>query len=104
MPNYASEDPKTYFAEQGYFVFRGLVPAPLVEALLTAYRAAVLPSKRRFFRQSTNRWEKNRLNAHGYCQTSFLDIHDLDGFPGFSSAALELYCSAPMRDALARLS
>jgi phytanoyl-CoA hydroxylase len=90
------------FEEKGYYVFRHLIPGRMIDALLDNYREKVLPSRKPFFRQSTNTWERNVLNPHGYSRESFLDIHDLrdSEFHATSALARNILCSREIRAAL----
>lgn len=103
MIDYSKEDPKKYYDEHGYFVVRGLVPQAEIDAILSIYERDIKTSSAPFFRQSANRWEKNRFNEFGYSQSSFLDIHDYENFPEFTTAARRLYCSKKMRETLAAI-
>lgn len=89
-----------YYATHGYVIERGLVPAAKIDALMDRYRADIVPSKSRFFRQNTNHYEPNRLNPHGHVEQSFLDIHAYATYPQFRCAAMEIYFAPEMRQAL----
>ncbi len=84
-------DAATYYAEHGYAVVRNLVDPRAIDALLTSYQRDIVPSRTRFFRQSTGRYERNRVSAHGYVQQSFLDLHDYGDHPDFSRTAIDLF-------------
>jgi phytanoyl-CoA hydroxylase len=98
--DYSSQNPRQYFDKNGYFIFKGLIKESDMNALQLEYENTIKPSKRPFFRQSTNRWEKNRFNEYGYAQSSFLDIHDYVNSPVFSEQARRLFCSPELRRAL----
>jgi len=83
----------SYYTEHGYALVRSVVPHHLIDRLLTVYARDVVPSKHRFFRQSTDRYERNKLTQRGYVRQSFLDIHDYRSYPEFSAAARDIYCS-----------
>ncbi|HET7633571.1 MAG TPA: phytanoyl-CoA dioxygenase family protein [Burkholderiales bacterium] len=89
-----------YYLENGYVIFRGLVPHRKIDDLLDLYKSTIVPSPYPFFRQNTNKYEKNAITEHGYVRQSFLDIHDYAKFLEFSHAAREIYASGEMRDAL----
>lgn len=95
--------PDAYYEENGYVVFRNLIPTDLIEQLLNAYHKAIVPSNHPFFRQNTNKYETNQLNEFGYVKQSFLDIHDYRDFPEFSSVAKEIYCSSQIQEALSKI-
>jgi phytanoyl-CoA hydroxylase len=81
-------------------VFRGLIPYRKIDDLLELYKKTIVPSGYPFFRQNTNKYERNRLTEHGYVRQSFLDIHDYAKFQEFSYAAREIYASDEMTGAL----
>lgn len=93
-------DTQSYYEENGYVVFRNLIPQQLIERLLDLYVQRILPSTYPFFRQSTSQYEVNQLNEFGYVKQSFLDIHDYEKYPEFSDTAKEIYCSDQIQDAL----
>lgn len=92
--------PQSYYQENGYVVFRNLLPLELIDKLLNLYTKQIVPSTYPFFRQSTSKYEVNQLNEFGYVKQSFLDIHDYGKFPQFSETAKEIYCSDQIVDAL----
>jgi phytanoyl-CoA hydroxylase len=94
---------KDYYDEKGYYIFEKLIPEDLIDKLLTRYRKEILNSDNYFFRQSSNRWEKNKLNEHGYSQESFLNVHDYPNYPAFEETIREIICSTQVRDALTQL-
>ncbi|AKG20946.1 phytanoyl-CoA dioxygenase family protein [Calothrix sp. 336/3] len=94
---------KLYYDENGYAVFKGLIPHELVERLMTLYCRKILPSKYPFFRQSNSKYEVNSVNEYGYVKQSFLDIHDYTNYPEFSAVAKEIFCSNEMQMALKQL-
>lgn len=92
-----------YYEANGYYVWPGLIPGGMVDNLVARYQSEILPSKQAFFRQTTNRYEVNRLNQYGYVEQSFLDIHDYRKFPEFSNFAKDIYSSREMHGALAEV-
>lgn len=101
--NTIDESSPDYYALNGYAIFRNLIPSDKIEALLGLYSKKILPSKKHFFRQSSNRWETNRINAYGYAQESFRDIHYYPRHSDFSAAALDIFCSPEMKGALKKI-
>lgn len=97
------QDPKTYYQEQGYYIFRQLIPHDLIDKLLEEYRLKILPSEDYFFRQSSNRWQKNVISSYGYCEESFLNVHDYPRYPSFTETAMQIFCSEQVRSALTTL-
>jgi len=94
------QDPKIYYQNQGYYIFRKLVSAELIDALLAEYPSKILASRDCFFRQSSNRWETNKISSYGYCKESFLDIHDYPNYPSVSEAVMHIFCSDQVKEAL----
>lgn len=92
--------PRQYYEAHGYYLWRGLIGTGQIDALLAEYRAKVLPAKIPFFRQSSSRYERNRITPAGHVRQSFLDIHQFRHFPEFSHCAMEIYTSAAVREAL----
>src|SRR6516164_8747560 len=90
------------FASKGYVVFRNLIPRDLIDLLLRLYRREILPYRKRFFRQTTNSWETNRLTAAGNVIESFLDIHDMRDvqFAEVCREARQILCHGAVREAL----
>jgi phytanoyl-CoA hydroxylase len=76
------------------------VSADRIDRLLALYARDLATSKQRFFRQSTDRYERNAHTSHGYVRQSFLDIHDYANYPEFSAAARNIYCSKELLQAL----
>jgi phytanoyl-CoA hydroxylase len=97
------QTPKEYYEENGYYVFPKLVPDNLIDNLLEKYKAEILSSKDYFFRQSSNRWEKSKINEYGYCIESFLNVHDYSNYSAFCEAAREIFCSEQIREALTQI-
>jgi phytanoyl-CoA hydroxylase len=94
---------RDYYRAHGYVVLDALVPDRLLDPVLHHYTSTVKPSRDKFFRQNTNRYEANVLNAHGHVRQSFLDIHNYERRPAFRDAAMEVYFSDPMRRALSAI-
>ncbi|AFZ19332.1 phytanoyl-CoA dioxygenase family protein [Allocoleopsis franciscana] len=95
--------PKEYYDENGYYIFQKLIPESLIDQLLDIYKSQVLNSNSYFFRQSSNRWERNQVNEFGYCEESFLNVHDYPNHPEFDETIKQIFCSPQVRDALTQL-
>lgn len=95
--------PKDYYDGNGYYIFQKLVPEHLIDKLLEIYNSEILSSNNYFFRQSSNRWERNRINEFGYCEESFLNVHDYPNYAAFDEAIKKIICSPQVRDALHQL-
>lgn len=91
---------KKYYQDQGYYIFRQLLPLSLINNLLEEYHSKIFSSSNPFFRQSSNRWEINNISKQGYCEASFLDVHDYPRYPSFTEAAKSIFCSQHVREAL----
>jgi phytanoyl-CoA hydroxylase len=92
-----------YYSEHGYVVEKQLIPSAVIDELLSGYASDILPSKARFYRQSTDRYEANRVSEFGYVEQSFLDIHAYKRYPAFRSAALAIFFSDELHGALTRI-
>ena len=93
----------SYYDEQGYVVVRNLIPKERIANLLALYARDIVPSRRRFFRQSSSRYERNRVSPQGHVRQPFLDIHDYRRFPEFSAAAREIFCGDEMMETVRAL-
>lgn len=93
-------NPQHYYETNGYFIFRNLVPTDLIDRLLGLYKKQIIPSRHPFFRQDTNKYEANQMNEFGHVKQAFLDIHDYQHFPEFSTSAKEIFCSNEIQEAL----
>jgi phytanoyl-CoA hydroxylase len=88
------------YRRDGYCVVRGLVPNDAIDRLLTIYRSTVLHSKQPFFRQSTNRWTRTKLNPYGHATDSYRDPHDYPDYPEFCTAIRDVLCGTDIQAAL----
>jgi phytanoyl-CoA hydroxylase len=95
--------PKECYDQDGYYIFEKLVPDQLIDNLLNLYKSEILDSKSHFFRQSSNRWERNKINEFGYCEESFLNVHDYPNYPAFDEAIKQIICSPQVREALTQI-
>src|SRR6476469_2501450 len=91
---------KQYYDENGYYIFRKLIPSYLIDKLVEEYKTNILPSKSPFFRQSSNKWESHKISSHGYAEESFLNVHDYPNYPVFCDAAKTIFCSPEVKKAL----
>jgi phytanoyl-CoA hydroxylase len=88
------------YRENGYVVVRKLISHDAIDRLLDIYRRSVLISPQPFFRQSTNRWTKNRLSRDGYSLDAYRDVHDYPKYPEFCGAVKDILCSTELQKAL----
>jgi phytanoyl-CoA hydroxylase len=98
-----NSDAAGYYREYGYVVVRQLISSAAITKLLDAYTRDILPSKSRFYRQNTDRYEPNRLSSSGFVEQAFLDIHAYKRYPAFRAAALTIFFSPELRQALTRI-
>lgn len=94
---------KEDYDKKGYYIFHRLIPEHLIDKLLRLYESEILSSKNYFFRQSSNRWQKNKINEFGYCDESFLNVHDYPNYPAFNEAIKKIICSTQVREVLTQL-
>jgi phytanoyl-CoA hydroxylase len=92
------------YTYNGWVVIPGLVSTKKVDNLLQAYEEQIVPSKAKFFRQTTSLYETNRFTSGGHVIQSFLDIHNYKKYPEFRKSALEIYFSKEMLDTLSEVS
>ena len=93
----------SYYDEHGYVVVRNLIPKERIATLLARYARDIVPSRQRFFRQASCRYEHNRITPCGYVRQSFLDVHDYRRFPEFSAAARDILCGEEMIETIGAL-
>ncbi|RMF24130.1 MAG: phytanoyl-CoA dioxygenase family protein [Cyanobacteria bacterium J083] len=96
-------NPQEYYRDNGYFVYRNLLPHDAIDNLLDLYNQKIIPAKYPFFRQDTNKYEPNQINKFGYVKQAFLDIHDYRDFPEFSTKAKDIFCSKLLQQALSQI-
>jgi phytanoyl-CoA hydroxylase len=94
---------KELYDENGFYIFQKLVPENLIDKILDIYNSEIIESSNYFFRQSSNRWERNKRTDYGYCEESFLNVHDYPDYPGFCEAARQIFCLSQVREALTQL-
>ena len=93
-------DIRNYYETNGYVVCRNLVDPSLIDRLLNLYKQQIVPSKEPFLRQITNEYEPNDFNEFGYVKQDFLDVHQYENFPDFSTSVKEIVCSDAIQNAL----
>jgi len=84
------------YQAEGFVVRPGVVPHELIDRLLDALRTDIFPSREKFYRQNTARYESNRFTKHGYLENALLDLHDYRRHRAFSRRALELFFCEPL--------
>ncbi|HXJ52843.1 MAG TPA: phytanoyl-CoA dioxygenase family protein [Burkholderiales bacterium] len=93
----------SYYDEHGYVVVRNLISRERIANLLALYARDIVPSRQRFFRQSSSCYERNRINPQGHVRQSFLDIHDYERFPEFSAASRDIFCGQEMMETVSAI-
>jgi len=95
--------PRDYYQANGYYIFRNLIPQNIIDNLLNEYASKVITSNSPFFRQSSNRWQPNKINDYGYSEESFRDVHDYPKHSTFTESARKIFCLQQVREALTEL-
>jgi len=93
----------SYYDEHGYVVVRNLICRERIANLLALYARDIVPSRQRFFRQSSSCYERNRINPQGHVRQSFLDIHDYERFPEFSAASRDIFRGQEMTETVSTI-
>ena len=99
----SDESIRNYYADKGYVVIRGVIPAELCAHARAAYEKEVKGFKRPLYRQtSSGAPEMHRFTSSGFMENSILNVHDLrtDWFPTFKQDALEVLTHQNMQKAL----
>ncbi len=78
------------YRRDGWVLVPQAVAPARIDRLMVAYAADLRPSGRKFFRQNTNRYEPNAVDAHGHVTNSFLDPHNYESLPAIREAILDL--------------
>lgn len=95
-PESISNDVRRGYEAEGFAIRRGVVPEEPIDHLLDALHSDIFPSRDKFYRQNTGRYEVNRFTEHGYLQNALLDLHDYRRYRAFSRRALELFFCEPL--------
>lgn len=96
IPAFTPADARDHYQAEGFAVRSGVVPGELIDGLLDALRTDIFPSREKFYRQNTARYEANRFTKHGYLDNALLDLHDYRRHRAFSRRALELFFCEPL--------
>lgn len=97
------EGDRADYEREGFVIRRQVVPHRLIDDLLERFRGDILPSRFRFYRQNSAKYEVNRFTDGGYLANALLDFHDYGPYPEFSTAGLELFFCEPLRMELTKL-
>jgi len=93
-------DVKNYYETNGYVVCENLFSTELIDKLVNLYKEQIVPSKEPFFRQMTNKFEPNDVTEFGHVKQDFLDVHNYQNFPEFSTTVKEILCSDAVQNIL----
>jgi len=92
----SADDARARYKADGFAIRPGVVPDELIDSLLEALRTDIFPSREKFYRQNTARYESNRFTKHGYLDNALLDLHDYRRHRAFSRRALQLFFCEPL--------
>lgn len=94
---------RDYYAQEGYVVFRNLIPNELCDQARLAFEQEVKPYEGYLYRQpSSGDPEKHIFTESGYVVNSILNIQDLNkiNFPQFREISLSIITHNQMYDAV----
>jgi phytanoyl-CoA hydroxylase len=80
-----------HYRRDGWVKIPGVIASDKIDMLLAAYTRHLLPSRKKFYRQNTNRYERNHIDVHGHITNSFLDPHNYNRLPALRQAALDIF-------------
>lgn len=88
--------------EKGYALFRDVVPLDLIDEFLEEFFRVVLPSKDKFFRQSSGSFEIHRKNRFGHMANPLSELHNYHHpkYKRFSDLAKKIYMHPNVKMAL----
>ncbi len=96
-------DLRSYYETNGYVLCKDLVSTDLVDKLVDLYKEQIVTSEEHFFRQMTNKFEPNEVTEFGYVKQDFLDVHNYNKFPEFSTTVKEILCSDAIQNNLKQI-
>ena len=99
----STTDVRSRYEAEGFVVRPGVVSEDLIDGLMDALRRDIFPSREKFYRQNTARYESNRFTKHGYLANALLDLHDYRRHRTFSRRALDLFFCEPLLAEIALL-
>jgi phytanoyl-CoA hydroxylase len=96
---------RQYYDDNGYVVFRGLVPSELCDKARQAFDTEVKPYNDFIYRQASANPEKHKFTEHQYMLNSILNIQDLDKdkFPNFNQYGTQILTHPKVQQALKNL-
>lgn len=89
------------YLRDGWVLVPQAVAPRHIDQLLAAYETDLKASRRRFFRQNTNRYEPNSVDRHGHVTNAFLDPHNFESLPPIREAIFALLFDGALQGALA---
>ncbi len=94
-----------YYAENGYVVFRGVVPPAMTATARAAWNREMKPHQGYVYRQATGKPEYNNINDRGFVMNPVLNLQDLETryFTTLKQATLNIFASLPLRRAVMAL-
>ena len=94
-----------YYVENGYVVFRGVIPEAMADTARAAWDAEMKPHQGHVYRQTTAKPEFNRINDRGFVMNPVLNLQDLETrhFAKLKQASLDIFASTTLRRAVEAL-
>lgn len=92
---------RKYYDDNGYVVFRNVIPEQRCDRVRTAFDREVRPYDGFLYRQATANPERHVLTEHGYMLNSMLNMQDLPDahFPAFKMLALDVLTDRKLHEA-----
>jgi phytanoyl-CoA hydroxylase len=99
------DEVRRYYADHGYVVVRGLVPAAVCDAARAAFVAEIKPYPGYLYRQASANPERHVLTPEGHVLNSLLNIQDVGRrrFPRFWEAGMAVVTAPSLQRAVASL-
>jgi len=100
------EEQSKYYTENGYVVFRNLIPKELCDRANNSFKKEVKTYDSYIYRQASADPEKHKLTINGYMLNSILNIQDLDSshFSEFKKYGLEILTHDALQSKLQKIS
>ena len=96
------EQHKDYYENNGYVVFRNLIPMEMCDQARRAFDEQVKPYPGFIYRQASANPEKHRLTQSGFVENSILNIQDLNSslFDKFKTAGVNVLTHPRLQEAV----
>ena len=98
-----SNEVRRRYEAEGFAIRPAVVPGQLIDRLVDSLHADIFPSREKFYRQNTARYEVNHFTSYGYLENALLDLHDYRRHRPFSKRALELFFCERLLEEMALL-